>query len=385
MTSEGEDPEILALSTVEAAKRAASFLKKPDPFAADIAPSLLSADHIEKYIQKIGMISPFYTGGGRKARLKKASYEGRIGSKAYVFDQNSNELIPVLVPDMPLLIPANSIVFVECDLEFRLPRYIGLRFNLQIRHVHRGLLLGTGPLVDPGYWGKLCIPLHNLTNEPYEIPIKEGLIWVEFTKTTSDSKLGRVTLADGEKHSEHWDIEAFLRKAAKPLIEGKPSIGIRSSIPKMVSIATDEAYRASKASNEALDASNKATENALAAQMEAKQTKDLFNRIGWLGALVAAVALVTLWATFYFGLRNDINAVSGNVAQVGSIVTELRSTSGSQEERLATLRAIHEETLDRLRKSELEIASLRREIEGYRKGQNPSPMQSTAPPFQDAK
>ena len=53
-----------------------------------------------------------------------------------------------------LTVGANSIVFVECDLDFRLPDFIALRFNLQIRHVHRGLLLGTGPLVDPGYRGK---------------------------------------------------------------------------------------------------------------------------------------------------------------------------------------------------------------------------------------
>lgn len=384
MTPKRENPEILALSTEEAGKRALSFINKADPFASEIAPSLLSADHIEKYIQKTGLVAPFYTGGGRKSRLKKASYEGRIGKKAYIFDENSDELIPVLVPDKPLLIPANSIVFVECDLDFRLPNYIGLRFNLQIRHVHRGLLLGTGPLVDPGYWGKLCIPLHNLTNEPYEIPLKEGLIWVEFTKTTSNSKQGRVTLADGEQHSEHWDIEAFLRKAAKPLIEGKPNIGIRSSIPKMVSIATDEAKKANKSSIEALDASNKANKIASTAQNEAQKTKELFNRIGWLGTLVAAIAVVTLWATFYFGLRSDINALSGNVTQVGSILTELRSANGSQAERLDTLRAMHEELLERLGKSELEIVSLRREIDSQREGQV-SPLQKiVAPAAQDA-
>jgi hypothetical protein len=47
-----------------------------------------------------------------------------------------------------------------------------------------GPLLGTGPLVDPGFRGKLLIPMHNLTASDYELATKEALIWIEFTKTT---------------------------------------------------------------------------------------------------------------------------------------------------------------------------------------------------------
>ena len=47
--------------------------------------------------------------------------------------------------------PENSITFVQIESKIRLPNYIALRFNLRIQHVHRGLLLGTGPLVDPGF------------------------------------------------------------------------------------------------------------------------------------------------------------------------------------------------------------------------------------------
>jgi hypothetical protein len=82
------------------------------------------------------------------------------------------------------VLPANPITFVQVEPEFRLPNYIALRFNLRITHVHRGLLLGTGPLVDPGFRGKLLIPMHNLTASDYELATKEALIWIEFTKTT---------------------------------------------------------------------------------------------------------------------------------------------------------------------------------------------------------
>src|SRR5690606_6283003 len=154
----------------------------------------------------------------------------RIGKNAYIFKKGNSAPQPALEDGAKnLKVPANSIVFVESDLDFRLPPFIAIRFNLQINHVHRGLLLGTGPLVDPGFWGKLCIPLHNLTNEDYEIPLEEGLFWVEFTKTTSVPVAGRPPSNTG-----FWDIRDFIRKASQPSDLTKPAIPILSSIPDMV-------------------------------------------------------------------------------------------------------------------------------------------------------
>ena len=224
------DPEIEILSREDAKIRAEDYRGSRDPYP-DIAPSLLSAEHIKQYVEKTGLIGPFYSGGGDKSRLKKASYEGRIGEFAYTFNENK-EIVKVPFVERCLVVPKNSIMFTECDLDFRLPDFIALRFNLQIRHVHRGLLLGTGPLVDPGYWGKLCIPLHNLTNEDYSIPLEEGLIWVEFTKTTwiLETNVGRGPLGE----SGHWEIQKFLQKSSQPYDKNKPRIGINSSLPDIV-------------------------------------------------------------------------------------------------------------------------------------------------------
>lgn len=218
---------------------------QPDPFPK-VPPSLLSAEHIKDYVLKTGAIAPFYENGGRHSRLKKASYEGRIGKCAYVYDKQGR--LDSLYIEHELKVNANSIVFVECDLDFRLPDYIALRFNLQIRHVHRGLLLGTGPLVDPGYWGKLCIPLHNLTDEDYSISLNDGLIWVEFTKTTAGSPSvdspGRDPL---EKKEGYWDIQEFIERAAKPRTGKGASVPIRSSISRVRRRAESAAQSARKA------------------------------------------------------------------------------------------------------------------------------------------
>lgn len=219
----------------------------------DVAPSLLSADHIIEYVNQTGMVAPFDSMKGKKSRLKAASYEGRIGKNAYIFEKGNSAPQPALEDGAKKLkVRANSIVFVESDLDFRLPPFIAIRFNLQINHVHRGLLLGTGPLVDPGFWGKLCIPLHNLTNEDYEIPLEEGLFWVEFTKTTSVPLAGRPPSNTG-----FWDIRKFISKASQPSDLTKPAIPILSSIPDMVDEANSKSEQAAKDARTASENSEK--------------------------------------------------------------------------------------------------------------------------------
>ncbi|MBB4169308.1 MULTISPECIES: hypothetical protein [Rhizobium] len=278
MSGEGDEASVeQCLLTNEAADQLARDNDgKPDALKAKkIPPSLLSAEHIKDYVLATGLISPFYF-GGEKPRLKKASYEGRVGKVVYTFEDGKIKSVPF--KDGMLKIKANSIVFVECDLNFRLPEYIALRFNLQIKHVHRGLLLGTGPIVDPGFWGKLCIPLHNLTSEDYYISENEGLIWVEFTKTTSTvSKSTAVGVRPST--SGFWDIKKFILKAVESNGDGK-LIEIQSSINRVV-----------------LDAENQAAEaKTIASRSEgiADKANGRVNRIAWGAGIVGSISVLAI-------------------------------------------------------------------------------------------
>jgi deoxycytidine triphosphate deaminase len=334
-----------------------------NPQKLKIPDTLLTSDDIVQVVEKTGAVSPFfYSRGLRKDRLKKAAYEGRIGTKAFKYEnRNCPEQVFNSSKDEYLKVPKNSIVFVECDLDFRIPDFLALRFNLQIQHVHRGLLLGTGPLIDPGFWGKLCIPLHNLTDEDYEIPRDEGLIWIEFTKTTLPTEAtdkarapqGSVT----EPRKEHWDIEKFLHKAADQFRGHK--VPIKSSLPTM--------FEAANASVK------KSAEDAKSAADEAKSLRTL-NLYAMVAAAIALAALSVAFMSFHNGLSGRNEEIAGtlstetalardaidqhilDVDRYGSVPDEARSS-------VPALRGIVERQQGEINKLSGQISVLTSEIE----------------------
>ncbi len=272
--------------------------------------------------------------------LKTASYEGRIGLNAFIYDPDQCEPRLLLFRENQFLtFPANSIVFVESETYFRLPSFIAVRFNLQIRHVHRGLLLGTGPLVDPGFWGRLCIPIHNLTDEDYTVPCDEGLIWIEFTKTTSAPLLG-----EPPSNSNLDDIKDAISKSSQPYsavvkdlktqFNGSKRIGVRSSI-------------ASKF-REAQETARQAKEAAKGAQASVKQLSIL----GFFGLIFGSFIFFDLWVSFRDALVSSENSIralseraldetsqnSANISDLRLHIETLQQTVDEQTEEISHLR-----------------------------------------------
>ncbi|TIM21453.1 MAG: hypothetical protein E5Y74_13850 [Mesorhizobium sp.] len=250
-----------------------------DPYPK-VAPSLLSQLEIEKYIKRAGLIYPF-----ANERLKTASYEGRIGDRIFIYrpDGRRKEVLKENFFKGYLRVPANSIVFVESDLTFHLPLYIGLRFNLQILHVHRGLLLGTGPLIDPGFTGKILIPLHNLTSADHYIKADEGLIWIEFTKTTYEFLNDIEKKVEFPDHKKGRDSEYWMNKAAKDHLNGT-TVPIETSIPKAIT-----------------DAKN--------SERIALKTRKLIETIGFWSILGIFVAVMVFYDTYFRATYDKVDSV----------------------------------------------------------------------------
>jgi deoxycytidine triphosphate deaminase len=220
----------------EALRRYARY-RSDDPFP-DIPPALLNSADIADYVATTGMIHPFYPEG-----LKPASYEVSLLGDAVYWDEEGRKHIQTISRGDAFVLRQNAIAFVTLEPEFHLPDYIALRFNLKIPNVYRGLLLGTGPLIDPGWAGHLSIPLHNLTTNEYTFRGGEPLIWMEFTKLSPNERWAnrrrdisrrRGVYSPFPEDKRYGSVETRLASAA-------PNMPVSSSLATALASAHDAA------------------------------------------------------------------------------------------------------------------------------------------------
>lgn len=220
----------------EAAAARFKDYKSLDPFP-DIPAALLNSADIYDYVRTTGMIYPFDS-----MKLKPASYEASVGEICIRWDEKGNKQKVDLRRKGSFVLDSNSIAFVTTRERFRLPDYMAVRFNLRITNVHRGLLLGTGPLVDPGFEGHLLIPLHNLTNNKYIFRYGEDLIWLEFTKISLNESWTTTHNSRGSRQGEYVSFREDKKNLIPDDYLRDPEI--RSSIPKAILEAKESAKQA---------------------------------------------------------------------------------------------------------------------------------------------
>jgi deoxycytidine triphosphate deaminase len=232
--------EYFAASPGEAEKRYEKY-KNVDPFPG-IDRALLSSAHIEAYIAKTGMIYPYFPDNDKDKKITSASLKMTVGPEVLYWDEkNKQQYSKDLTTSDLITLRPNSITFLRTFERFLIPDYIAIRFNFRIKHVHRGLLLGTGPLLDPGFKGYPMIPVHNLTDNRYDIRVGEEFINVEFTKI-SNIKSQPIN-EDGLMHYpfkyQRNNGKTFDYSFTKYIDKNVPSKRVKSSLSSVI----DEARR----------------------------------------------------------------------------------------------------------------------------------------------
>ncbi|MEE7504038.1 hypothetical protein [Methylobacterium mesophilicum] len=307
------DLHAFAKDELERKARAEAY-SEVDPFST-VPAGLLSSAEIEDYIRVTAMLDEF-----DGDCLKSASYEVMAAGAFIYWEGERRRKKELTAKDWYVTLPANSITFIQVRNYFRLPTYIAMRFNLRIAHVHRGLLLGTGPLVDPGFHGRLLIPLHNLTSSEYRIDLKKALIWVEFTKTTA----GYQGFSDEEKNllvpGKDRKVKQFplSKRDVQPddyLFRANGGRPILSSIPE----ATDSAKRDAKVAREAVE--------------NLQRWARGIGVLTVLGAVVGIASIVTATWTAIRTVDNDID-------KARTLVYEGNKKLDAEAARTATLEAL---------------------------------------------
>lgn len=295
-----------ATSDEEARSRFRTY-KSLDPFP-DIQPALLNSADVADYVRVTGMIWPFYA-----EKRKSASYEIALLGKCLYWDDAGQKRVEIVELGTEFVLKANSIAFVTVEPVFRLPDYIALRFNLKISHIYKGILLGTGPLIDPGYEGVLSIPLHNLTRNNYTFKGGDGIIWMEFTKLSPNRQWHRGGLRRTDRLGDYKgfppeknklkDVDDYVEKAV-----GRERL-VQSSIPEAKRSADEAASSARRASSEV---------ESIRAQLR---------KAGYIGVTIAIIAV---FLPLYFGFYQIHSLISDS----NNYVTESRKEINSLNRRL---------------------------------------------------
>jgi len=316
--------------------------KSLDPFP-EILPALLNSADVIDYVRVTGMLWPFHP-----EKMKSASYEIVLLGKCVYWNEDGKKQIQQIESGTEFILKANSIAFVTVEPTFRLPDYMALRFNLKISHIYKGILLGTGPLVDPGYQGKLSVPLHNLTKNDYTFKGGDGIIWMEFTKlSTNDNwhrdliKTDRFASYIGfpEDKNKLGDVEAYLEKAVGR--EGR----IQSSIP-------DSIQRAAKSAEEA-------NRSATSAKSEVETIRNKIRNVGiWAGVVV----LIGLFFPLYFGFYQIYSLVNDSHNYVNDSRKEIDLLNRKVDEKTLTEQQLRSD----IERMGLEIERLRAQTTSQR-------------------
>lgn len=297
----------------------------------NICPALLSAADIRAYIKKTALLEPTELGSDMFSEgelFKPAAFALRLKGKCTRYEYNDNKLEekPVTLDskDDCFVLPKNSIAYVTVTPMIRLPWYIAARFNLKIGFVYRGLLLGTGPMIDPGFVGHLTFPLHNLTDNEYRLYGNERIIWMEFTKI--NPPLGVSSLGS---RSNYQSLEPFVRESEESAsvnvrisaaLEDTGHTAIVSSLPGTLRELRNEANVASENASEAKDAAKK---SALAARLYSVA-----------GVLATAIALAGLFAAFVHPSLGFLRDADSRYSQFRQDIEEHERRMSELEERL---------------------------------------------------
>lgn len=170
--------------------------------------------------------------------------------------------------------------------------------------------MGTGPIIDPGFQGRLSIPLHNLTSNRYIFSENDEIISLEITKMSPYPTLHSCKGLRRGKYKPtsiqpYRQVTEYLNKALGPC-------GSNGVVSSLIATTNDIRKTAEDAKSEAEKAVN-----------TANSTDKKINRWGIIGTVIA---LATIFVT-----------AIGLLIPTIQLVVSLRETQTGYETRIADL------------------------------------------------
>ncbi len=208
-----------------------AFWRDPEPGNT----AVLTADQIRFCHYKVGrMIRPF-----QDVHLNAASYDLTLGPRCLI-----DGVEEILSPRNPILrIPPGSIALATSREMLLIPHWLVATFNLKSKYIFKGLLMGIGPQIDPGFRGILTCPLHNISCDPIDLHFCKPFAKLDFIKTTWGTSLESADTIGDEEELYRLEEEGKLTSNGMrmklwpqvdnfraPLSSGRRAAGVKGSL-----------------------------------------------------------------------------------------------------------------------------------------------------------
>jgi deoxycytidine triphosphate deaminase len=255
-----------------------------------VASGMLLSDRIKFYVEQVKLIDPF-----DDEKLGPASYALTIGPDYwYAEDAKIHESSkPPLKPGDKLRIPPNSIVFVSTAETLNVPFYLAARFNLKLKLIYEGLIVGAGPQVDPGFRGRLSCPLHNISDQAVYVNGGETFAIIDFVKTTP--------FAEREQWAGQIAYSEVRRRGENRLLKGKNDLPCLTFPVIKLDRQPIKGYVpfGKVVSSSVAGVEERVKNNEIQIQEGLKKLDDAVNRVNWIALISIIVVTISLGTYFY--------------------------------------------------------------------------------------
>ncbi|MGA9061909.1 MAG: dCTP deaminase, partial [Terracidiphilus sp.] len=116
------------------------------------------------------------------SKVEPASYDARVGM--WAFSSSSRERIDLGARGV-LIVEPGEFAVLECRERVELNNRTVAQLGLRSEYARRGLLMLSGPQIDPGFSGVLVVRLINLAPKPIALPYEAPFMTLQFFRLAS--------------------------------------------------------------------------------------------------------------------------------------------------------------------------------------------------------
>jgi dCTP deaminase len=118
-------------------------------------------------------------------RIEPASYDIRVGT--WAFSSSSKEKINLSERGV-LIVEPGEFAVIESRERVELDNRTAAQLGLRSEYARRGLLMLSGPQIDPGFRGILVVRMINLAPKPLALAYEAAFLTVQFFRLTNPVK-----------------------------------------------------------------------------------------------------------------------------------------------------------------------------------------------------